>query len=80
MGRKDIEDDKKDPTKDATDAMYFMIIGKFPVMILLSKIKMWLHQQQHALAGSLIGGVLNQYFDDYVKGFQLRQTGTGYKI
>ncbi|HEX9252225.1 MAG TPA: hypothetical protein VF870_08280, partial [Ignavibacteriaceae bacterium] len=30
MGRQAIEEDKKDPTKNATDAMYFLIIGKFP--------------------------------------------------
>jgi len=80
MGRKDIEDDKKDQTKTATDAMYFLIIGKFPGDDNNQNDKNVVASTTTALAGSLIGEVLNQYFDNYVTGFQLRQTGTDTKF
>ena len=76
MGRQDIEEDKKDPTKNATDAMYFLIIGKFPGDDNNQNDKNLVSSTTTALAGSLIGEVLNQYFDNYVTGFQLRQTST----
>jgi hypothetical protein len=80
MGRKDIEDDKKDQTKTATDAMYFLIIGKFPGDDDNQNDKNVVASTTTALAGSLIGEALNQYFDNYVTGFQLRQTGTDTKF
>ena len=80
MGRKDIEDDKKDQTKTATDAMYFLIIGKFPGDDDNQNDKNVVASTTTALAGSIIGEVLNQYFDNYVTGFQLRQTGTDTKF
>ena len=80
MGRQAIEEDKKDPTKNATDAMYFLIIGKFPGDDNSQQNKNLVASTSTALAGSLLGEVLNQYFNDYIKGFQLRQTGTQTKF
>jgi len=72
MGRQDIEDDKKDASKNATDAMFFIITGKFPADAGQQGINL-AAQYTTDIAGSLIGGVLNQYFGNYVTGFQLRQ-------
>ncbi len=80
MGRQAIEEDKKDPTKNATDAMYFLIIGKFPGDENNQQNRNLVASTSTALAGSLLGEVLNQYFDDYIKGFQLRQTATETKF
>ena len=80
MGRQNIDEDKKDATKNATDAMYFLIIGKFPGDDDNQNDKNLVASTTTALAGSLIGEVLNQYFDNYVTGFQLRQTGTETKF
>ena len=80
MGRQNIDDDKKDITKNAADAMYFLIIGKFPGDDNSQNDKNVVASTTTALAGSLIGGVLNQYFDNYVTGFQLRQTSTDTKF
>ncbi len=80
MGRNNIEEDKKDQSKTATDAMYFLIIGKFPGDDDNQNDKNVVASTTTALAGSLIGEVLNQYFDNYVTGFQLRQTGTDTKF
>jgi len=80
MGRQAIQEDKKDPTKNATDAMYFLIIGKFPGDDNNQNDKNLVASTTTALAGSLIGEVLNQYFDNYVTGFQLRQTSTDTKF
>jgi hypothetical protein len=80
MGRQAIEEDKKDPTKNATDAMYFLIIGKFPGDDNNQNDKNLVASTTTSLAGSLIGEVLNQYFDNYVTGFQLRQTATDTKF
>lgn len=80
MGRSDIDEDKKDQTKNATDAMYFLIIGKFPGDDNNQNDKNLVASTTTALAGSLIGEVLNQYFDNYVTGFQLRQTSTDTKF
>jgi hypothetical protein len=72
IGRQDIEDDRKDASKNATDAMFFIITGKFPADANQQDINL-VGQYTADIAGSLIGGVLNQYFGDYVTGFQLRQ-------
>ncbi len=80
IGRQNIEDDKKDPTKTAADAMFFIITSKFPDDNSSQQDKNVVGGYTTSLAGSLIGSVLNQYLKDYVKGFQLRQTGTQTKF
>jgi hypothetical protein len=80
VGSDNIDNDKQDDTKDAGDALYFLLIGKFASD---------LSQQQKSqavgsnigtstatsFAGSLIGGFLNNYFGDAVRGVELRSVG-----
>jgi len=81
MGRQSIEEDKKDPSKNVTDAMFFIIQGKFPNdENVTQQDRNLFASTATSLAGSIIGSVLNQYFDDYIKGFQLRQTATETKF
>ncbi|MCZ7608848.1 MAG: hypothetical protein M5U17_01665 [Ignavibacterium sp.] len=81
MGRQNIDEDKKDPSKNVTDAMFFILQGKFPNdENVTEQDKNLFASTATSLAGSLIGSVLNKYFDDYVKGFQLRQTATETKF
>lgn len=79
IGRQAIEEDKKDPTKSASDAMFFIITGKFTDGA-SQQDRNAVASTATSLAGSVIGGVLNKYFDDYIKGFQLRQTATETKF
>ena len=60
--------------------MYFLIIGKFPGDDNNQNDRNIVASTTTSLAGSLIGEVLNQYFDNYVTGFQLRQTATDTKF
>lgn len=81
IGRQNIEEDKKDPSKNVTDAMFFIIQGKFPNdENVTQQDRNVFASTATSLAGSIIGGLLNQYFDDYIKGFQLRQTATETKF
>lgn len=81
MGRQNIDEDKKDPSKNVTDAMFFILQGKFPNdENVTEQDKNLFASTATSLAGSLIGSVLNQYFSDYVKDFQLRQTATETKF
>lgn len=81
MGRQSIEEDKKDQSKNVTDAMFFIIQGKFPNdENVTQQDRNLFASTATSLAGSIIGSVLNQYFDDYIKGFQLRQTATETKF
>lgn len=75
VGRQNIEDDKKDESRNITDAMFFIITGKFPDDA-SQQDKNLVASYTTDIAGSLIGGVLNQYLGDYVKGFNLRQSGS----
>lgn len=79
IGRQAIEEDKKDPSKSASDAMFFIITGKFTDGA-SQQDRNAVASTATSLAGSVIGGVLNKYFDDYIKGFQLRQTATETKF
>lgn len=75
IGRQAIEEDKKDQSKSASDAIFFIITGKFTDGA-SQQDRNAVASTATSLAGSVIGGVLNKYFDDYIKGFQLRQTAT----
>lgn len=76
IGRQAIEEDKRDASRDITDAMFFIILGKFPDDASPKEKDDFFAKATTDVAGTLIGGVLNQYLGDYVKGFQLRQTGS----
>jgi hypothetical protein len=78
-GEKSIEDDEPDPTKDASDAIMFIITGRFADDLNMNERTAATSQFSGAatsIAGSLIGGVLNQYFGEYVSGVEFRRVGT----
>jgi hypothetical protein len=78
-GEKSIEDDEPDPTKDASDAIMFIITGRFAEDLNQRERTAATGQFTGAatsIAGSLLGGVLNQYFGEYVTGVELRRVGT----
>jgi hypothetical protein len=79
IGKQNIEEDKKDPTKTASDAFFFIITGNFTTGA-SQQDKNAVASTATALAGSVLGGFLNQYLGDYVKSVQLRQVGTETKF
>ena len=76
MGRQNIQDDKKDPSRNVTDAMYFLILNKFPDDKPSEQDQNLIASTSTELAGSMLGGFLNNYLGDYVRGVELRQTGS----
>lgn len=79
IGKQNIEEDKKDPTKNASDAFFFIITGKFADGATQQE-RNAVASTATTLAGSVLGGFLNQYLGDYVKSVQLRQIGTETKF
>lgn len=79
IGKQAIEEDKKDPSKSASDAFFFIITGKFTDRATQQE-RNAVASTASSLAGSVLGGFLNQYLGDYVKSVQLRQTGTETKF
>lgn len=79
VGKQAIEEDKKDPTKTTTDAFFFIITGNFSTGATQQE-KNAVASTATSLAGSVLGGFLNQYLGDYVKSVQLRQVGTETKF
>jgi hypothetical protein len=86
VGASNIDKDIPSPELDEADALLFLTLGKF---------KRDLSQQDRSratsqvdpitgtatsLAGSLVGGVLNSYFGDYVRSLELRNMGTQTKF
>jgi hypothetical protein len=82
VGANNIDKEIASPELDEADAFLFLTLGKF---------KRDLSQQERSkaasqidpitgtatsLAGSLVGGLLNSYFGDYVKSLELRNMGT----
>ncbi|HLG32656.1 MAG TPA: hypothetical protein VI362_06425 [Ignavibacteriaceae bacterium] len=63
-----------DATKDASDAMMFIIIGKFPDDATTQETNLAVSTAA-ALAGSIVGGFLNERLGDYVRSFQVSQVG-----
>ena len=74
-GANNIENNNPDPTKTASDAVLFILTGKFTEGAT--------QQDRNAaastvasLAGSVVGGFLNKQFGDIVRRVELRQVGT----
>jgi ribosomal protein L13 len=78
-GTKNIEDDIPDPTKDASDAVMFMLLDKFNDNVTQQERNV-VSSYAASFAGSLVGGFLNRQFGDYVKNLEIRQTGTDTKF
>ncbi len=86
IGSQNIIDDKPDPTKDKADAIWFILTGKFTKDLTQSEKSEAAGQSgiftgtATSIASSLLGGLLNQYFGDYVKSFEIRSIGTNTKF
>ncbi len=85
-GQNDIENDNPSPTYDASDAIMFILTGKFTEDLsqqekstAASKLGP-LSGTATSLAGSVLGGVLNTYLGDYVKSVELRTVGSSTKF
>jgi hypothetical protein len=79
VGTKNIENNISDPTKDASDAVMFMILNKFNDNVTQQERNM-VSTYAATFAGSIVGGFLNRQFGDYVKNLDIRQTGTDTKF
>ena len=79
MGKEAIEKDRKDASKNASDALFFIITGRFTDGATQQE-RNAVASTATTLAGSVLGGFLNQYLGDYVKSVQLRQVGTETKF
>jgi len=82
-GEDNIDNDIMDKTKDASDAIMFIVTGQF----LNSQGGFSGASQNSAfestastLAGSLLGGFLNSYAGDYVRSVELRRVGSNTKF
>lgn len=78
-GTKNIEDDIPDPTKDASDAVMFLLLDKFNDNVTQQERNI-VSSYATSFAGSIVGGFLNRQFGDYVKNLEIRQTGTDTKF
>lgn len=79
IGTENIQKDQRDPTKGPSDAVFFIISGKFTDGATTQE-RDAVASVATDLAGSVLGGVLNQFVGDYVKSIQLRQIGTETKF
>ncbi|MCH8941677.1 MAG: hypothetical protein IIA48_04450 [Bacteroidetes bacterium] len=77
-GTSNIDKDIPDLTKDASDAIMFIVTGHFTTTG-----EGFINTQQNALTGtasiiasSLIGGLLNSYAGDYIRSVELKQVGS----
>ncbi len=68
-----------DATKDVSDAMMFIIVGKFTEDASVQETNFAVSTAA-SLAGSIIGGFLNDKLGDYVRSVQVRQVGTETKF
>ncbi|MBZ0200945.1 MAG: translocation/assembly module TamB, partial [Ignavibacteriaceae bacterium] len=78
-GADNIENDVPDPTLNATDAVMFILTGNFTTGASLAD-QNKAAQYATSLAGSLVGGFLNNQFGEYVRTVELRQVGTTTKF
>jgi len=78
-GTKNIENNIPDLTKDASDAVMFMILGKFNDNVTQQERNI-VSSYAASFAGSIVGGFLNRRLGDYVKSLEIRQTGTDTKF
>ena len=79
VGTKNIENNVSDATKDASDAVMFMILNKFNDNVSQQE-RSIIDSYATSFAGSLVGGFLNRQLGDYVKSLDIRQTGTDTKF
>lgn len=83
VGTDNIEDDIPDNTKTQSDAIMFILTGKFASEATAQDKSVAAGQfsgTATSLAGSLLGGVLNSYFGEYVRRVELRTVGAQTKF
>lgn len=80
VGTKNIENNDADETKDASDAVMFMLLGKFKDDAVTQQDKLNVSSYATSFAGSLVGGFLNRQLGDYVKSLEIRQSGSDTKF
>ena len=68
-----------DPSKTSSDAMFFIIVNKFPEDATLQESNLALSTAA-SLAGSIVGNVLNEKLGDVVRSVNVQQVGTDTKI
>jgi uncharacterized membrane protein YeaQ/YmgE (transglycosylase-associated protein family) len=82
-GADNIDNNIADPTKDASDAAYFLIAGRFASDMTpqdKNAASGQLTNTATSMAGSFIGGFLNNNLGNYVRSVELRRVGTATKF
>ncbi len=92
VGADNITNNKPDVTKNVSDAVMFILTGKFPSDLTPQQQSQAVSQSgalstysavtstATSLAGSILGGFLNHYLGDYVRGVELRNVGSTTKF
>lgn len=78
-GEDNINNNVSDPTRDKSDAVWFIITGKFSDTA-SEKDKALFADQAASLAGSMLGGVLNSVFGDYIRSVEVRTVGANTQV
>jgi hypothetical protein len=68
-----------DPSKTASDAMFFIIVNKFPEDASLQESNLAVSTAA-SLAGSIVGSVLNEKLGDVIRSVNVQQVGTETKF
>ncbi|MEJ2104843.1 MAG: hypothetical protein P8X47_09740, partial [Ignavibacteriaceae bacterium] len=68
-----------DATKNASDALFFIIVNKFPEDATLQESNLAVSTLS-SLAGSVIGNVLNEKFGDLIRSVNIQQVGTETRV
>ena len=82
-GADNIDNNIADPTKDASDAFYFLIAGRFNSDMTpqdKNAASGQLSNTATSMAGSVLGGFLNNSFGSYVQNVEARRVGTATKF
>lgn len=81
VGQNAIDNNEPSSEYDASDAVLFIIAGRFLNQSSSSNTSAnALESASTSLAGSILGGFLNSYLGDYVKSIQLRKVGAQTKV
>jgi hypothetical protein len=74
VGQKNIDNDVPDASKTPSDAIMFIIAGRF-LEGATQQDRNTAAATATSLAGSIVGGLLNKQFGDYVRSLEFRQSG-----
>lgn len=85
-GEENIQNGTPSGDKDKSDAVWFVLTGKFTKDLTSTEKSSAVGQSDFitgtatSLAGSLLGGLLNEYLGDYVRSFEITSVGTATKF